>query len=131
MAYSRLRKDHADRKPTLGSDVRGVALITSAPISSAVSGPAFEVLRNIREDIVSGVFQPNDRLKFEDLRDRYDASIGTLREALLHLLSEGFVRSEVNRGFTVAPVSLADFADITEIAHPVRTPGDRGCNSSR
>ncbi len=115
MANSRLRKKRADRNPTQGADVRSVALITSAPISSAISGPAFEVLRNIREDIVTGVFQPNERLKFDDLRDRYDASIGTLREALLHLLSEGFVRSEAYRGFTVASVSLEDFADITRL----------------
>jgi GntR family transcriptional regulator, carbon starvation induced regulator len=33
----------------------------------------------------------------------------------LHLLSEGMVRSEPNRGFTVAPVSLMDFIDITEL----------------
>ena len=76
---------------------------------------SFDVLRQIRDDIVSGVFEPNDRLKFEDLRDRYRASIGTLREALLHLFSEGFVRSESNRGFTVAPVSAADLMDITEL----------------
>jgi hypothetical protein len=44
-----------------------------------------------------------------------------LREALLHLLSEGFVRSEVNRGFTVAPVSLSDFTDITKLRTNLRT----------
>lgn len=99
-----------------GLDASGGVLITSAPRSTSItSGPAFDVLRNIREDIVSGAFKPNGRLKFDDLRDRYSASVGTLRESLLHLLSEGFVRCEANRGFTVAPVSVADLMDITRL----------------
>src|SRR5215213_3410362 len=103
-ARSRTRIDLVE-----GLDAHGGVLITSAPNSTPVSaGSAFDVLRSIREDIVSGVFKPNERLKFDDLRDRYAASVGTLRESLLHLLSEGFVRSETNRGFTVAPVSVAD-----------------------
>ena len=93
------------------------AMITSAPLanSDATNGSSFDVLRQMREDIVGGVFEPSERLKFENLRERYAASIGTLRESLLHLMSEGFVRSEVNRGFTVAPVSLDDLMDITEL----------------
>jgi DNA-binding GntR family transcriptional regulator len=99
-----------------GRDAHGGVRVTSAPDSAPVTaGPAFDVLRSIRQDIVAGVFEPNERLKFEDLRDRYSASVGTLRESLLHLLSEGFVRSETNRGFTVAPVSLADLMDITRL----------------
>jgi GntR family transcriptional regulator, carbon starvation induced regulator len=97
-----------------GLDARGGVLVTSAP-ASAPAGPTFDVLRSIREDIVLGVYRPNERLKFEDLRDRYSASVGTLRESLLHLLSDGFVRSETNRGFTVAPVSVADLMDITRL----------------
>lgn len=96
-----------------GLDARGFVSITSAPRADTES--SFDVLRKIRDDIVSGMFEPNERLKFEHLRGRYRASIGTLREALLHLLSEGFVRSESNCGFTVAPVSVADLMDITEL----------------
>jgi DNA-binding GntR family transcriptional regulator len=91
------------------------AAITSAPRNDAGADTPFEVLRQIREDILCGKLEPNQRLKFDDLRARYDASIGTLREALLHLLSEGFVRSEANRGFTVAPVSYADLMDIARL----------------
>jgi GntR family carbon starvation induced transcriptional regulator len=99
-----------------GLDAMGAVLITSAPKdASDTSGNVFDVLRKIRDDILAGVFQPNERLKFEVLRHRYGGSIAMLRESLLHLLSEGFVRSETNRGFTVAPVSLADLVDITEL----------------
>ena len=99
-----------------GAAVNGTMTITSAPLAnSEVDGSAFDVLRQMREDILAGVFEPNERLKFENLRERYAASIGSLRESLLHLLSEGLVRSETNRGFTVAPVSVADLLDITEL----------------
>lgn len=72
-------------------------------------------MRRLREDILLGVFEPGQRLKMADVRERYEVSVGSLREALLHLLSEGLVRSDMNRGFTVAPVSVADLLDITEL----------------
>jgi DNA-binding GntR family transcriptional regulator len=49
------------------------------------------------------------------LRQRYDTSVGTLREALSHLVSEGLARTEAGRGFSVAPISLADFLDLSEL----------------
>lgn len=73
------------------------------------------VLDQLREDIILGVFKPDERLKFDSLRRRFSASVGTLREALLHLKSEGLVLSQVNRGFSVASVSLDDLLDITEM----------------
>ena len=110
---ARASKGHVMAK---GLEPSGMVMITSAPSpNSEANGSSFEVLRQMREDILAGVFEPNERLKFENLRERYTASIGSLREALLHLLSEGFVRSEANRGFTVAPASIADLMDITEL----------------
>lgn len=115
-----MRKARPRNNPTAdlaaGLDGNGSVLITSAPmLALATSGPAFDVLRSMRNDIVCGLYQPDERLKFDDLRERYSASVGTLRESLLHLMSEGFVRCEANRGFTVAPVSVADLMDITRL----------------
>jgi len=75
----------------------------------------FDVLRQMREDILCCVLKPNERLRFGELRQRYDTSVGTLREALSHLVSEGLARTEAGRGFTVAPISLADFLDLSEL----------------
>jgi len=111
-------KTSAHRAAALAEGIgeNGVVLISSAPRNVSGQDPAsFDVLRRMREDILAGLFEPNQRLKSEELRARYDASVGTLREALLHLLSEGLVRSELNRGFTVAPVSVADLLDITAL----------------
>ncbi len=89
---------------------------TSAPgngSGQAVAG--FELVSGIREAIVSGTFDPRQKLKFEELRARFGGSMGSLREALLQLVSEGLVRTEANRSFTVAPASVADLNDITEL----------------
>jgi DNA-binding GntR family transcriptional regulator len=74
-----------------------------------------DVAQRLQEDILSGSLMPEQRLKFDELRETYKASVASLREALQRLVSAGMVRSEQNRGFTVAPVSLADFLDITEL----------------
>lgn len=78
--------------------------------------PAIADLRGqLRDDIIRCVLIPGQRLKFDELRTRYDASIASLREALLQLVSEGLVLTESNRGFRVTPVSIADLTDITEL----------------
>lgn len=75
----------------------------------------FEVLRQMREDILCCVLKPDQKLRFSELRQRYDTGVGTLREALSHLVSEGLARTEAGRGFHVAPISLADFLDLSEL----------------
>lgn len=76
---------------------------------------AKDVLTRLRGDIVSSVYEPAERLKFADLRARYDVGIGTLREALSQLVSEGFVVVEVGKGFKVAPVSIKELNEITDL----------------
>lgn len=77
--------------------------------------PSVDVREGLREDILSCRLMPGTRLKFGDLQTRYGASIATLREALTELAADGLVHAETNRGFTVAPVSIADLLDITEL----------------
>jgi len=69
----------------------------------------------IRNDILLGVLKPGDKLKLDPLRQRYAASVNTLRETLSRLVSDGLVANEGQRGFTVVPASLADLRDITEM----------------
>ncbi|MEJ8476120.1 FCD domain-containing protein [Roseibium algae] len=72
-----------------------------------------DVVERLRSDIVSSVYEPETRLKFADLTKRYDVGIGTLREGLSQLVSEGFVTLEAGKGFTVAPVSREELIEIT------------------
>lgn len=82
------------------------------PSKPEVSGGR-DVVQRLRSDIVSSVFEPEMRLKFADLTKRYDVGIGTLREALSQLASEGFVTLEAGKGFAVAPVSREELVEIT------------------
>jgi GntR family transcriptional regulator, carbon starvation induced regulator len=74
---------------------------------------AGDVLLRIRDDILSCRLPPREKLRFEVLKDRYEVSFSTLREALARLSEEGLVHSEGQRGFAVAPVSVADLQDLT------------------
>lgn len=67
----------------------------------------------LRRDIVEGRLAPGSRLRVEHLKDSYGVGAGTLREALSLLVSDALVVAHSQRGFHVAPMSLADFHDIT------------------
>ncbi len=69
----------------------------------------------IKHDIIFGVLAPGAKLKLNELKTRYAASISTLRETLNNLAGEGFVRAEEQRGFFVAPVSREDFREIADL----------------
>ncbi|MBS1191300.1 MAG: transcriptional regulator, GntR family [Rhodocyclaceae bacterium] len=69
--------------------------------------------RNLRRDIIEGRLQPGEKLRVEHLKDHYGVGAGTLREALSLLVADALVVSQGQRGFRVAPMSLADFQDIT------------------
>lgn len=97
------------------AELPSVGSATTAPQDIAGQDAAsFEVYRQLRSDIVNCILKPDERLRFDVLRSRYAAGIGTLREALSHLVSDGLVRTEAGRGFRVASVSVQDLMDITE-----------------
>ena len=93
----------------------GASATTAPQDISKEQAVTFDVLRQMREDILCCVLKPEQKLRFEDLRQRYGTSISALREALSHLVSEGLVRTVAGRGFQVAPTSLADFLDLSEL----------------
>jgi DNA-binding GntR family transcriptional regulator len=69
----------------------------------------------LREDILDGRLQPDEKLRVEHLKDRYGVGAGTLREAITRLVSDALVVAEGQRGFRVAPMALADLADLTRL----------------
>ena len=74
---------------------------------------ADRALRLLRDDILNGRLAPEARLRINALQHGYGIGLSPLREALLRLLSEGLVVAEGQRGFMVAPVSLAELRDLT------------------
>lgn len=71
--------------------------------------------RRIRGDIVFGRLMPGQRLPLDRLREQYQTSVGTLRESLNRLASEGLVTAEGARGFEVAPVSAANLQQVASM----------------
>ena len=69
----------------------------------------------IRADILAGVFQPEQKLKINDIVKKYEASTSPVREALNLLTSFGFVDRVENKGFQVKSVSCAEFDDILRV----------------
>lgn len=86
------------------------------PVADSLVGRtlASDVLHRLRADLVEGALAPGMRLRFAELRRHYGVSFGTLREALAHLVREGLVVAEGQRGFRVAPVSARDLADLID-----------------
>ncbi|MFJ4778844.1 GntR family transcriptional regulator [Streptomyces sp. NPDC088762] len=77
--------------------------------------PAHAVCTAIRDDIVSGVFQPGSRLTEEVLARRYGVSRVPVREALRTLESEGFVTTRRHAGACVAEPTEQEAADLLEL----------------
>jgi DNA-binding GntR family transcriptional regulator len=87
--------------------------------------------QRIKRDIIFGALEPGSKLKLEGLRQRYSASMSTLRETLNRLASEGFVDAQDQRGFFVAPVSQEDLIEIANLrvlleCHALRLSIDNG-----
>ncbi len=86
-----------------------------APASEGVAARSLieSTLHRLRRDILEGQLASGSRLAVAHLKDRYEVSGGTMREALSLLVSEGLAYAEAQRGFRVAPMSLADLEDLT------------------
>jgi len=78
-------------------------------------GAGRSVVEALRDAIVDGEFAPNQRLVEADLSERFGASRGSIRTALLELGAEGLVERVQNRGARVRAVSLAEAIEITEV----------------
>lgn len=71
--------------------------------------------RRIRTDILFGRLKPGEKLKLDKLKGSYGASVSTLREILNRLASERLVLAEGQKGFEVAPVSIANLKEIAAL----------------
>jgi DNA-binding GntR family transcriptional regulator len=87
---------------------------TNATPSSRTPTFAEEVFLRIRADILSAKLLPDEKMQLEKLKGSYGVGATPLREALSKLTSLNLVVAEGQRGFRVAPVSIADLLDITK-----------------
>lgn len=76
---------------------------------------AEEVSDRLRHDILSGVFQPGERLVVQMLERRYGVSHIPIREALRSLEAESLVTSRRGSGAVVAGVGIEELHDLYEL----------------
>ncbi len=87
-----------------------------------------DIVKDLEEDIVFGVFHPKEKLTEEDLMARFDAKRHVVRDALSQLDSMGLVIRVPNRGAYVrelAPeevIEIYEVREILEVAAAMRTP---------
>ncbi len=71
-----------------------------------------EVYQAIYEDIMKGTLYPDQKLHIAQLAEKFDVGLSPVREALSKLTATNLVIAMSQRGFKVAPISLADLNDI-------------------
>jgi DNA-binding GntR family transcriptional regulator len=73
---------------------------------------ASDVFEQLRRDILECRLEPGARLRFKDLRARYNSGLSPIREALMRLVADDLVILEDHKGFRVAPVSQEELVDL-------------------
>jgi DNA-binding GntR family transcriptional regulator len=123
---SALARDAERARAVLARHVNGCVACTldngSLPASSGekpaaqpVPTVAESAYRRIRSDIVFGRLPPGKKLKLDEMKANYGAGVSTLREILNRLSSERLVVAEGQKGFEVAPVSVASLREIAAL----------------
>lgn len=77
--------------------------------------------QRLRWDIVHGHLEAGSKLKLEALVQRYGIGMSPLREALARLAGDQLVKTEDQRGFWVAPLSLDELDDISRVRDLIET----------
>src|SRR5262245_23408257 len=83
-----------------------------AAVGSRSLGLPEEVAAYVRELILSGEVRPGDFLRLEPIAEAVGVSNTPVREGLLSLRSEGFVKLVPRRGFMVESFTPEDVYDI-------------------
>jgi DNA-binding GntR family transcriptional regulator len=73
------------------------------------------IVAQLRQAILQGQLAPGEKINLDRLRDQHQVSISPLREAVSRLVPDGLVAFEDQRGYSVAPISAADLAEITRL----------------
>ncbi len=71
-----------------------------------------QVLHELRDAILAGRIKPTEQLPEVALAQAFGTGRSAIREAIRHLVQEGLVVSEINRGARVRPVSTTDLIDV-------------------
>lgn len=80
-----------------------------------------EIMQILLKRIVSGELEPGSRLTESKLAEELGVSRTPLREALFYLERDGFVRSDMAKGFSVSPLSAREVREAFPILEALET----------
>lgn len=84
-------------------------------VSSSAAPVREQVVERLREAILSGAYQPGDRLRERDLCDLTGSSRTSIRESLRQLEAEGLIVVIANRGPVVREVDVPEAMNIYQV----------------
>jgi GntR family carbon starvation induced transcriptional regulator len=73
------------------------------------------VYERIRDDLLSGHYEPGSKLRIEDLSAHYEFGVSPIREALSRLAEAGLINYAAQRGYRVAAQSPEEYADLVSM----------------
>ena len=73
------------------------------------------ILAKLKDDILSGLYKPGDRLYYEKIASEHGVSMTPVKEALLRLEQEGIVRTIPRKGTYVTELTDRDIVEYTRI----------------
>ena len=79
---------------------------------------AYEILK---QSVINGDYAPGSQLRIDTTSNTLKGSAGAVREALSRLTAEGLVLAIPQKGFVVAPISIGDLSDLTEVRIEIET----------
>ena len=82
----------------------------SAPIAATLASQAYE---RLRRDIITAKLLPGHKLHIAQLCESYGIGLSPVREALNRLSRDGLAHQTDQRGFRVAPISVAHLEELT------------------
>ena len=91
------------------------------PLDDGKNTISSQLMGQLREAIVSGELPAGSKINLDRVRIDLQVSLSPLREALARLIADGLVEFEDNRGYRVAPVSLANLEEITALREEFET----------
>src|SRR5579872_587062 len=85
---------------------------SSGPLARTMTG---QITALIREKILAGTYPPGSALLQDSIAAEYGVSKIPVREALVHLRSEGLVDIFAHRGFQVRSVSASEMQEVFQL----------------
>ena len=74
-----------------------------------------------RQSLLRGEFAMGHRLKLNELSESHGVSVGVVREALTRLATQGLLRAESNKGFSVPILTLEEVNDLAFVRGEVES----------